>query len=86
MGDYLEGIYFTSINSSQSVLVAFNPTTNTTQNTAQNIYVKDCVFYNTSLETLPLGAGAIVDQLSHATQAQVLIALAPLISPTAEVS
>lgn len=73
MGNYLEGIYFTSINSSQSVLVAFNPTTNTTQNTAQNIYVKDCVFYNTSLETLPLGAGAIVDQLSHATQAQVLI-------------
>lgn len=73
LGNHLESIYFFSNNTMQSVVVSFDPTTNNTQNVGQTCLVKDCVFVDTSLELMDLGAGPIQDQEGNPTQAQLLV-------------
>ena len=72
VGNHLESIYFRSITSFQSVRPAWSPTGVATQNEAHTLTVKDCIFYDTSLNFLDSDNNTL-DQLSVETDFSIIV-------------
>lgn len=71
LGNHLESIYFTSSGSFQSVRAGFDPTGVSSQLSAHLMTVRDCIFYNTSLNILNTATAS--DQFGNLTNTEILV-------------
>lgn len=73
LGNHLESLYFTSSTNLASVRPGFSPTSTSAQNAAHTLTVKDCIFYNTSLNIMDPGSSSITDQLGRTAYLNIVI-------------
>jgi hypothetical protein len=65
LGNHIESIEFNSVTNRHSIRPGFNPTSVSAQTAGTTMKVVDCIFINTSLYALGLGALAFTDSLGN---------------------
>lgn len=71
LGNHLESLYFIGFDQLCSVRPSFNATSNTTQSAANNITIKDCNFYDVTVNFMDIGVGPFVDGITGLTKLSV---------------
>lgn len=73
VGNHLESIYFRGITTGKSIRPAFNATSASAQTSAHTLVVKDCIFYDCSLNLLDIQPGIATDGLGFSAFTNVIV-------------